>query len=163
MNNLYKHLIKENSESNERLTCSSSGSGSGKDCIRYSTCLALTIRSVASSFLFAAGQDYTRIETERCVSNTEPSIFKTCTFEYVWGVKFLWVPLFRYRYLCAHLEKIRARGQVGDAVWHYHQELRYTQDSSALAELGGSWWKRVNADTHVLYLILELCDAIHMR
>jgi len=44
---------KLNWEDRREPTCSSSGSGSGKELIRYSICLAFTIKSVTSSFLFA--------------------------------------------------------------------------------------------------------------
>ena len=49
------------------------------------------------------------------------------TFEYVWGIKFIRVPLLRDWNLRANLGKVCPGGKVVYAVRHYHQELgRYT-------------------------------------
>lgn len=49
-----KTLVRIDSERTiSQHTCSSSGSGSGKELIRYSICFALTMRSVTNSFWFA--------------------------------------------------------------------------------------------------------------
>jgi hypothetical protein len=78
------------------------------------------------------------------------------TFEYIWGINFIRVPLLRNRNLRANLCKVCPRGEVVYAVRHYHQEL---WKCSLLDSLQ---WAERSRTTYVLYLILQLGNAVHM-
>jgi len=55
------------------------------------------------------------------------------TFKYVWGIKFILVPLLRDWDLRADLSEVCPGGEVVDAVRHYHQELGKCGFSDALS------------------------------
>jgi hypothetical protein len=78
------------------------------------------------------------------------------TFEYIWGINLIGVPLLCDWNLRANLCKICPGGEVVYTVRHYHQELwKYVLlDDVRVAE-------RIKT-THVLYFILQLGNAVHM-
>ena len=81
--------------------------------MRYSTCFAFTIRSVTSSFLFAAARESVQPQHER----ESPSP----TFEHVRLVVLVLVTRLGHRDLRRDLEKVGAGGEVRDGTRHYRQ------------------------------------------
>jgi len=106
-------LVSNNAQWGKRLTCSSSGSGSGNELMRYSICFALTIKSVTISFWLA----------EKGIHYDLVRQFVLYTFKNVRRVVLVRISLFRYGYFWADLEKIGASGEIGNGVGHDHEHL----------------------------------------
>ena len=130
-----------------KLTCSSSGSGSGNELIKYSTCFAFTIRSLTSSFLFATPL------APQYNSNTTATTGDT--FEYIGLVILVRISLLRNRNLRADLHKSGSLCQIRDTVGHDSEELRH-RVYFLFSKVG-------HTHTHLLNLILQLGNAVHIR
>ena len=112
------------------LTCVSSASGSGKDCIRYSICFAFRTRSVTSSVVFSVLRRIIHLVFDLsldCKGRTSEHIrwVKLCLF-------------LRHRYLRADLHEVDSRRQIRDALGHDVQQLGKASISPFRSDAGTS-------------------------